>query len=155
MAGGSSSDIVDVSRFLGSWSLVDWFLTEDGGEPFRPLGPKANGMLIYAPDGYMYAALMRAERQRFAGNDPFGGTPEECTAAMHGFHTYCGRYRFEGDKVIHTVTMSLFPNLIGSEQHRHFKFEKGLLILSTPPLARNGKTGLNQLTWRRVADRDH
>ena len=136
--------------FLGSWKLVSWQIPDEAGRPRYPLGDDAQGLLVYAPDGYMFAALMAPGRPRFLGGDPLGGGEAECRAAMSGYHTYCGRYRFEGDAVIHTVEMSLFPNLIGQEQIRYYRFEEDRLLLSTPPLTRNGLTGVAQLVWRRV-----
>jgi hypothetical protein len=118
--------------------------------PRPPLGADAKGLLTYAPDGYMFAALMAAGRPRFLGGDPLGGTAEECRTAMHGYHTYCGRYRLEKDSVVHTVELCLFPNMIGQEQIRYYRFEGDRLLLSTPPLVRNGLSGVAQLVWERV-----
>jgi hypothetical protein len=144
-------DMVDTSLFLGTWRLVSWQIPGEGGEARYPLGADAKGLLTYAPDGYMFAALMAPGRPRFLGGDPLGGTAEECRTAMHGYHTYCGRYRFDGDAVIHTVEMSLFPNLIGEDQVRYYRFDSGRLVLSTPPLVRNGLSGVARLIWERVA----
>ena len=142
--------MVDASRFLGTWRLVSWQIPGEDGEPRYPLGMDARGLLAYAPDGYMFAQLMAPGRQSFLGGDPLGGSAAECQAAMHGYHTYCGRYRFEEDAVIHTVEMSLFPNLIGQEQVRYYRFDGDRLALSTPPLVRNGLSGVARLIWERV-----
>jgi len=139
-----------IQRFLGSWKLISWQIPGEGGEPRHPLGTDAQGLLVYAPDGYMFAALSASGRPRFLGGDPLGGTAEECRDAMHSYHTYCGRYRLEGDAVIHTVEMCLFPNLVGQEQIRYFRFEGDRLLLSTPPLVRNGLSGIAQLVWARA-----
>jgi hypothetical protein len=37
---------------------------------------------------------------------------------VEGFVAYGGRYSFSGDRVIHHVEMSLFPNWVGSDQER-------------------------------------
>ena len=143
--------MTDVARFLGTWRLVSWAIPDDGGAPRHPLGADAKGLLSYAPDGYMFAALMAAGRPRFLGGDPLGGTAEECEAAMHSYHTYCGRYRLEKDAVVHTVEFCLFPNMIGQEQVRYYRFDNnGRLLLSTPPLLRKGLSGVAQLMWERV-----
>ncbi|HLG86542.1 MAG TPA: lipocalin-like domain-containing protein [Alphaproteobacteria bacterium] len=142
--------MIDVAKFLGTWRLVSWTIPDEGGVPRHPLGSDAKGLLSYAPDGYMFAALMASGRPRFLGGDPLGGTAEECRAATHGYHTYCGRYRLEKDAVVHTVELSLFPNLIGQEQVRYYRFDGDRLLLSTPPLLRNGLSGVAQLVWERV-----
>ncbi len=136
--------------FLGSWQLVSWRIPGPGGQPHYPLGPDAQGLLVYAPDGYMFAALMTPGRPYFLGVDPLAGTPDECCSAMHGYHTYCGRYRIEAGQVVHIVELCLFPNLLGSEQVRYYRFEGDRLMLSTPPVSRAGVTGSAELIWRRA-----
>src|SRR5581483_8851148 len=113
---------MSVERLLGSWTLMSWQIPGPDGAPHYPLGQNAEGLLVYAPDGYMFAALMTPGRPGFLGADPLAGSDAECASAMHGYHTYCGRWRLETDRVIHTVTMALFPNMIGSEQVRFFRF---------------------------------
>ena len=80
-------------RFLGSWKLVSWRISADDGGWRYPLGKDAKGLLVYAPDGYMFAALMAADRPDFLGSDPLAGSAYECLSAMRSYHTYCGRYR--------------------------------------------------------------
>jgi hypothetical protein len=140
------------SKFLGSWKLVSWRISGDDGEWRYPLGSDAQGLLVYAPDGYMFAALMAAERPDFLGSDPLNGSAYECLSAMRGYHIYCGRYRLEDDRVVHQVEMCLCPNLLGSEQVRYYRFDEDRLILSTPPLIRAGVTGIAELVWQKAAD---
>ncbi|MDB5394917.1 MAG: hypothetical protein JWM91_2423 [Rhodospirillales bacterium] len=139
-----------VSKFLGSWKLVSWRISGGDGEWHQPLGSGAQGLLVYAPDGYMFAALMAADRPDFLGSDPLSGSADECLTAMHSYHTYCGRYRLEEDKVVHSVEMCLCPNLLGSEQVRYYRFDEDRLVLSTPPVIRAGLTGVAELVWRKV-----
>ncbi len=139
-------------RFLGSWKLVSWRISAGDGGWHYPLGPNAEGLIVYAPDGYMFAALMAAERPDFLGSDPLEGSAYECLTAMRSYHTYCGRYRLEDDRVLHMVEMCLCPNLRGSTQVRYYRFDGADLILSTPPLTRAGTTGTAELVWRRAAD---
>jgi hypothetical protein len=138
------------SQFLGSWKLVSWQIPGPAGQPYFPLGPNAKGLLVYAPDGYMFAALMAVGRPDFFGSDPLGGTAYETLNAMRGYHTYCGRYRLEEGRVVHTVEMSLYPNMLGSKQVRYYRFEGERLILSTPPVTRAGVTGVAELIWRKI-----
>jgi hypothetical protein len=140
------------SRFVGTWKLASWRISaEEGGGWRYPLGKDAKGLLVYAADGYMFAALMAAGRPDFLGSDPLAGTAYECLTAMRSYHTYAGRYRLEEDKVLHTVEMCLCPNLLGSVQTRYFRFDGEKLVLSTPPVTRAGVTGTAELIWRKVA----
>ena len=54
-----------ISRFLGSWTLASWRIAAADGGWRYPLGTDAEGLLVYAPDGYMFAALMAAGPARF------------------------------------------------------------------------------------------
>jgi len=138
------------SRFLGSWKLASWRISAGEGQWRYPLGEDAEGLLVYAPDGYMFAALMAAGRPDFLGSDPLGGSAFECLTAMRSYHTYCGRYRLEEDRVLHTVEMCLCPNLLGTVQVRYYRFDEDRLVLWTPPVTRAGVTGAAELIWRRV-----
>ncbi len=142
---------MSISQFLGTWRLVSWQIQGEDDAPHYPLGKKAKGLIVYAPDGYMFAALMAPVRPRFAGDDPLSGSAYEAMNAMRSYHTYSGRYRLEKGQVVHTVEMALFPNMIGSEQVRYYRFDGDRLILTTPPQTRRGVTGVAELVWRKVA----
>jgi hypothetical protein len=49
----------------------------DGSAPVYPLGERPMGIIMYTPDGYMSAQLMRSGRPNFASDDWFNGTTEE------------------------------------------------------------------------------
>ena len=137
-------------QLVGTWRLESWYRIEDDGTRQPRFGPGASGLLIYAADGFMSASLMDGGRTPFAGPDPYGGTAEECRAAMSTGHSYCGRWRIEGEAIIHDVELSVFPNWVGSEQIRYVRFEGDHMILKTPPTGRRGSTGHAELTWRRA-----
>jgi lipocalin-like protein len=45
-------------ELIGTWKLVSYVETPVDGSPQRfPLGEKPEGILLYAPDGYMSAAI--------------------------------------------------------------------------------------------------
>jgi hypothetical protein len=137
--------------FLGSWTLVSWRISTEDGQWRYPLGEKAEGRLVYSSDGYMFAALMAADRPDFLGSDPLAGSAYECLTAVRSYHTYCGRYQLRDDHVVHSVEMCLCPNLIGSQQIRFYRFEDDRLILTTPPLKRAGVCGVAELVWQKAA----
>jgi len=138
-------------RFVGSWKLVSWRISTDDGDWRYPLGADAKGLIVYAPDGYMSASLMAADRPDFMGSDPLSGSAYECLSAMRTYHTYAGRYTLKEDRVEHKVEMCLCPNLLGSTQVRYFRFDGDDLVLTTPPLTRAGATGTAELVWRKAA----
>ncbi|HKZ81830.1 MAG TPA: lipocalin-like domain-containing protein [Pyrinomonadaceae bacterium] len=65
--------------------------------------------------------------------------------------SYCGRYEFQGDRVMHYVELSLFPNWIGLSQERLLNLAGNRLRLSTRPMLLDGKQQTAQLVWERVS----
>ncbi|MBM3548613.1 MAG: lipocalin-like domain-containing protein [Alphaproteobacteria bacterium] len=137
-------------RIVGTWRLESWDRVEDDGRRWPRFGSGFSGLLTYTADGFMFAALQDGNRKPFSGPDPYGGTAEECKAAMSTGHSYCGRWRLEGDAILHDVELSVFPNWVGSEQIRYVRFDGDRMVLRTPPTLRRGSTGYAELIWRRA-----
>ncbi|MDT5111332.1 MAG: hypothetical protein QOE20_3222, partial [Mycobacterium sp.] len=49
---------------LGTWVLAS-YTAETAGEVTSPLGPEPVGIIMYTPDGYMSAQLMRRDRPAY------------------------------------------------------------------------------------------
>ena len=105
---------------------------------------------MYNAEGYMAVALMVSNRKRFSSMDIKGGTTEEIVAAYSTYISYCCKYEVTEDRVIHHVEVSLYPNWIGVDQVRFYKFEGDKLILSTPPMILGGKQQSGYLLWERM-----
>ena len=136
---------------LGTWRLVSWENRSVGdGEVSHPLGKDAVGYIMYGPDGYMSVAIMRPDRARFAAGDLLGGTIEERARAAETYVSYCGRYEFRGDTVVHRVELSLFPDWVGIEQERLVEVEGDRLTLSTRPILLGGVQRTAHLIWERA-----
>jgi hypothetical protein len=69
---------------------------------------------------------------------------------MQGFVAYTGRYSFDGDRVVHHVELSLFPNWVGSDQERSVELAGDRLTLSASPLLLAGQQQVPRLVWERV-----
>jgi len=134
---------------IGTWRLKSWESHGDDGTVTHPCGPDAVGYLTYTPDGFMFGMLTRANRQPFAENDLFGGTPEEWTVAGRGVVAYCGRYEVRSEAVIHHVELSLFPNWIGAEQVRFAELDGDRLTVRTAPITAEGRS-VHLLVWERA-----
>lgn len=145
-----------MERFIGTWRLVEWMATVDGS-PQRPFGGKPTGILIYTRDGWMSAALMRADRPDLPASTLGSATARDRARAATGYLHYAGRFRVEGPTVIHTVEVSLFPNWVGSEQVRTVTWEPNEdgshdLVLAAESHPAGRKPVMNRLRWRRVSD---
>jgi hypothetical protein len=115
-----------------------------------PMGADPSGYVLYTADGRFSITISRRGRARFAASDLLGGTAQEKARAVEGFVAYAGRYSFHGDRVIHHLELSLFPNWVGSDQERWVELAGGRLILSASPLLLAGKQQAPRLVWERV-----
>jgi hypothetical protein len=135
---------------IGRWRLVSWENRSVDGQISYPLGQDPVGYIMYDQDGYMFVAIMRAHRATFAAGDLLRGSTEEKARAAESYVSYCGRYDFHGDTVIHHVELSLFPNWVGVDQERLVELTGNRLILSTRRMLLAGTEQTAHLIWERV-----
>ncbi len=135
------------NSFVGTWKLVSWEVAKPDGSIQYLYSKDVVGYLIYTADGYVSAEIMDPDRRQ---SDP--SFPLEIAAAQtlsdsdraraySTYLSYCGTYTVEGNTVTHHVKAGLIPSWTGSEQVRHFKFERGRLILGL---------GNQKLIWERA-----
>ncbi len=130
----------------GTWDLELWDRFDDDGSAIQPLGSSPSGTLIYAHDGGMAVMMAAADRPKLDTDDPVGGSLEERADAYSSCLAYVGRYRVDGDSVIHELEASLFPNWSGTEQTRPFLLDEDRLVLQV----RNEDDRItNEIVWRR------
>src|SRR4030095_14710932 len=127
---------------LGTWRLVSYEARDLEGRVQYPLGENMSGCLVYDDGGNMSAHVMRNELPLFAANDPARGTDVELRAAFEGYGSYFGTYTVDQARqtVTHHVRGAWYPNWIGHDQVRHFKFDGNRLLLSTPLLMWDGQS---------------
>jgi hypothetical protein len=135
---------------IGTWRLVSWENRGADGGITYPLGEDAVGYIMYNPDGYMSVAIMRPDRAMFVAGDLLSGSPEEKARAAGTYVSYCGRYEFRGDTVVHQVELSLFPNWVGVDQERLVEVTGDRLTLSTRPILLGGMQRTAHLILERV-----
>ncbi len=141
-------------RLIGAWKLLSYVEKPvDGSAPFYPMGEEPQGIIMYTPDGYMSAQLMRPGRPPFASGDWFRGSDEEIKKEALGYIAYCGPFHTDEEKqtLTHSMFVSLFPNWLGQTQPRVVKIEGDMLYLSTAaPIKSGGKETNSYLTWKRA-----
>ena len=145
--------MMEADKFIGAWRLVSAeFRGEDGAIAESPYGPEPQGLLMYDAHGSMSAQLAQTGRRPFAVADRMAGTTDEIKRAFESYQAYYGRYKIDEREhvVTHTVTQSLLPNWIGTEQRRQYKFRDGRLILRTPPILIGGRRLTGELVWEKI-----
>ena len=135
---------------VGAWQLLSWENRAADGQVTYPMGPDALGSLLYTASGRFSVTISRRGRAGFAAGDLLSGTTEEQARAVEGFVAYAGRYSFHGDRVVHHVELSLFPNWVGTDQERSVERTGDRLTLSASPLLLAGTQQVPRLVWERV-----
>ena len=135
--------------FIGTWRLVS-YITEKDGEISHTMGENASGYITYGADGYMSVALMSANRTLFDSPSSRAGSDEDKAAAFDGYTSYAGPYTVGEEAVTHHVEVAWFPNMVGKDNVRPFKFDGNQVTLSVPPVVREGVEVNQHLVWERV-----
>jgi Lipocalin-like domain len=143
--------MTDYEKIAGNWYLVDYLFVTTEGENYYPWGQNFDGHISYSPDGNMAVQIMQSDRKHFTGPDVMNGLPEEAKEAFDGYIAYWGAYDLNSDEhyVVHHLKGCLFPNWIGTDFKRFYRFENDLLVLETAPLLFNARTCVATLKWRR------
>ena len=141
-------------QLIGAWKLVSYVEKPvDGSADSYPLGENAQGIIMYTPDGYMSAQLMKPERGSFASGDWFDGTPAEYQDEASTYIAYSGPFHVDEEKrtLTHSMFVSLFPNWTGQTQPRVVSLEGDTLKLSSAsPIKSKGKVVMSYLQWQRA-----
>jgi len=134
-------------RLLGAWQLVSWEAHDATGAVTYPLGEDAVGQILYDAAGKMSAQLMRQKQARFVSEDWQQARAEEKEAAWSGYFGYFGTYTIDerAGAVTHHIEGSWFPNLIGTQQIRYYRFEGDRLVLDA-----DTAWGQVRIVWEKV-----
>jgi hypothetical protein len=129
------------TKLTGTWKFVSLEIKTANGKTVYPFGKTPFGMLIYTADGYLSYLCMDPARPKFKSDNLLGGTKEEIAEAFKSFDAYVGTYTVDAQNgiVTHHVLGSKFPNWVGSDQVRHFRFSGDNLMIDADILV-EGKT---------------
>lgn len=137
-------------QFIGSWHLVDWRIEYSDGGITRPFGEGAHGYIVYTADGIMTASIAKSARPPFGMANARNASAEQKSEAFDSYFHYAGPWRIDGDDVVHEVTLSLNPDMTGTDQRRHAQFHgDGELTLSAHEAMKDGRQRHHILQWRR------
>ena len=135
--------------FVGSWTLIDWRIEYSDGGVTRPFGEGAQGYIIYSADCKMTASIAKPARPPFGLANARNANAEQKAAAFDSYFHYAGPWRIEGEEVVHAVTMSLNPDMTGTDQRRLAVFNGlGELTLSAHEALKDGTERHHILQWK-------
>ena len=139
------------NRFVGTWKLISFEIDLTDGTVMEPYGDNPLGKVIFDNNGNFVAQLMKSDRKEFDANNQLGGTPEEIKEAFEGYTAYYGTYEVKDDKtLVNKVEGSLYPNWIGGEQIRYYKFYDNYSEMRTPPTKMGDIEYTGILKWERL-----
>lgn len=142
----------DNQKLVGTWKLVSASSTDSSGQQLKPpYGADPVGFLTYTEEGRVSALISYGGRKPLSVGAKPPASLEEQAEAFKTFLAYGGRYRLDGDKVIHSVEISSIQNFVHKELVRSVKFQGDQIILITPPTMVNGKMQVIELVWQRLA----
>jgi hypothetical protein len=141
---------MSAEQFVGAWRLLSLEARTSTGDVSYPYGKHAVGYLLYSCEDYMSVSVMQARRANFASPDALQARADEKLAAFDTYSSYSGRYEVRGQKVIHHVEISLFPNWSGKGQERFFAFSADCLTLTAPPMRIGGVEQNLVAIWQRL-----
>lgn len=142
---------LSATDLIGCWTLIEWVITGPGGRETRPFQPTPSGYIIYSADGVMSATIHAGGRAPFPSADIRKQPASAKAQAFDTYFHYAGPWTITGDCVVHEVTSSLNPNMVGTRQVRQVALAGDELTLSADePLEGNRGVRHHALRWRRT-----
>ncbi|NNH26562.1 lipocalin-like domain-containing protein [Acinetobacter terrestris] len=141
---------MSAQNLAGRWELVTFEQNYDDGRRVYPMGEGPQGIIQYTEDGYMSCMISRPNRENFTTGGQWNASDAEKAGAYNSMMSYAGRYSVADNTVTHFVDLSLFPNWIGGQQQRVFKFDdQGLLSLTARLEENTSEARTALLLWKR------
>lgn len=124
-----------LSRLIGTWQLVSHyaFVENDPDDRIYPLGPDAQGLLIYTNDGHFSTSLLRPGQDPFPSSELGGPSEVELANAAKRYLGYAGPFSITKAEdtvyVWHNMDLTNFPNWRGNVQTRRIHLDRDTLTM--------------------------
>ena len=137
---------MDTDRLIGAWNLVSCFEIKSYGN--NDSSSADIGKLIYTADGHVSAQIVQQDLRRFQSDDWRVASEAECAAAWKRYFGYFGTYSVDSERqvITHHIEGAWFPNLIGTDQLRRYRFEDSRLVLDA-----DTTWGCIRAIWKRAS----
>ena len=107
----------DCAKLVGNWRLVSYEVEfQSTGEHEPVFGKNPTGYIIFTPEGRFMTVLTGDGRKSPA-------TDQDRAELLKSMFAYTGMYRVEDDKFIVKVDVSWYPDWVGTDQIRFFRFD--------------------------------
>ena len=146
-----------LSSLVGAWSLVSYCAPsiDNPADMAYPLGPDAEGILLYTQDGYMSATLLRPGQTPYASAEPGNASQAELAESTKRYLGYAGPFLLDeaGQRLVvrHKMQLVNFPNWQGNVQTRMMQLRGDELTLGLEGFVDIGGVRRQpMLIWRRM-----
>jgi Lipocalin-like domain len=139
------------AQIIGRWDIVSWLQLYEDGRRQAPLGENLDGFIRYVEDGDMICMIANADQPNFTSGGQWNASEEERARAYSSMLAYAGKWRIEGESVVHAVEQSLFPGWKGGDQRRHVRLDGDTLYIEAHLEQGTPQARTAQLKWRRAA----
>ncbi|KAF2032451.1 hypothetical protein EK21DRAFT_87054 [Setomelanomma holmii] len=156
------------STLIGTWSLqsYNYHPLSSPTTKHHPLSSNAQGSIVYSPDGYMSASVVRPGQPHFSDGGGLApdtsGTLEDWELVGRNFIAYSGRYWVADDEetgrevVWHEMSVCSLPSLRGVVAKRSARLEEvdgvKVLTLGVEGVELGGEECEVEVVWRRCED---
>ncbi len=108
----------DPSTLIGTWRLISYIDTPEGGAPIRAFGERPIGLFVFTADGHVTINVMRNPPDMATPKDDID--PDACVPAW--YCAYFGTYRIDSgqSQLVTRVLGGNIPTFLGTEQTRQF-----------------------------------
>lgn len=138
-------------QFYGAWTLVDWRIEYSDGGVTRPFGEKAIGQILYTEDGHMSATVSKPGRKGLSHSNARNASDHDKAQSFDSYFHYAGAWTLRDETVIHSVSFSMNPNMVGTQQIRNAAFSSpSQLTLSAFEPLKTGDKRHHILEWKRA-----
>jgi len=136
---------------VGSWLLDRWAIEHLAtARTTEPFGNDAEGLLIYAADGWMSVAMQRRGRAAISLSSQ-ETTTDDRAAAFGAYMHYAGRWHVEGRDVVHEIRIAMHPGLLGTTQRRRTTLAGDTLELhGDEAYDASGNVRRHRVVWKRA-----
>lgn len=135
---------------IGRWNIVSWLQLYDDGRRQAPLGENLEGFIRYCEDGDMVCMIANAGQPQFTSGGQWNASEAERARAYSSMLAYAGKWRIEGNTVVHVVEQSLFPNWKGGDQRREVRLDGDTLFIEAKLEQGTPEARTAQLKWQRA-----
>lgn len=141
-------------QLTGIWQLVSYKVTVKSSDLISyPYGITPKGYLIYTDTNFVSVHIMNPARPSPLSQDFRDTSDLEKIEMASNYGGYIGKYKIQGNKILHYPEISGFTSYLNQPQERTFDIKNNRLIIQYPYFDNTlGKEAVAELVWEKLND---